>query len=328
MRTTLLLPGALVEEADCEAACRPLGSQAETAVMRRLQRARRSLQRFEPAWSDGAAHLAWLAAAFEVPGDPPATAPYAWRALGGDPARDAAGEPFSQVWFCEPVNLLPGRDRTILTPIERPELTTADCDRLAKDADEATRQAGARLEVRGGRWFLLTREAWSLDTVPLQAALGASVEARLPRGRDAARYRRLLNDIQMSWHASPVNAAREAAGAAPANGVWLHGGGTAQALQTRVAASSSGRGGLDPVLAGWAAAGTGDPASRIVVCDALFDPWWRKDWDAWARAWSTVAADAGEAVACGRRACARFTSPTPLRWLRPRSIRECLIERS
>jgi hypothetical protein len=326
MRTILLLPGALVEEADRDSASRALAHCAAADGLRRLQRARRELRRLDSPCADGAAHLQWLADAFGVTGDPPPTAPYAWRALGGDAAAAQAG----LVWFCEPVHLLMGRERTVLTPLERPALTAAESEALRQDAADAAGQAGARIEILSGRWFLLTREAWSLQTIPLQAALGASVEARLPRGRDAARFKRLLNDVQMSWHASAVNRGREEAGTAAANGIWLHGGGVAAPLSAPAFAQS---GDADPVLAGWrsAAATAPGPAAddaRLVVFDGLFDAWWRKDWAAWAQAWSPLPSNADELVACGRRACARFTSPGPFGWLRSRSVIECLTEPS
>ena len=49
-------------------------------------------------------------------------------------------------------------------------------------------------------------------TTPLPAALGASVEARLPQGKHASQWRRLLTEVQMRWHASQANQAREARG--------------------------------------------------------------------------------------------------------------------
>lgn len=59
---------------------------------------------------------------------------------------------------------------------------------------------------------------------PTQATL-QDVNRMLPRGRDAQRWRKLLNELQMLLHAHPVNEARIQAGKLPVNSVWLWGGG-------------------------------------------------------------------------------------------------------
>jgi hypothetical protein len=51
----------------------------------------------------------------------------------------------------------------------------------------------------------------------------------LPRGCDAHAWRARLNEVQMLLHGHAVNAAREAAGEAPVNSVWLWGGGSLSA---------------------------------------------------------------------------------------------------
>ena len=69
MPHVLLVPGALMPEHEREHFA---PDRLPARLARRLQRAAWTQQRFTAPWSDGAAHLAWLADAFAVPGDPPA----------------------------------------------------------------------------------------------------------------------------------------------------------------------------------------------------------------------------------------------------------------
>jgi len=353
MRTILLVPGALLENADWDAAARALGELAPEDLLRRLRRARRRERRFDSTWSDGAAHLQWLAEEFGVPGEPPPTAPYAWRAAGTGPIDAGDPAPERQTWFCDPVHFVLGPERTVLAPIDQPTLEPHEAEALLRAADEAALDVGARIESRHGRWFLHTPEPWLIKAPPLDAAMGASVESRLPRGSAAARWRRLLNDVQMRWHASAVNQARAERGQQVANGLWLHGGGTLAPLPNGAFELVDGG---DVVLDGWhkaAPAPVRPPRKqrRLSVWPHLFEPYWRKDWRAWAQSWAALQQRLGtgsppadpiaatapvtpidraglQLVACGRRTAVNFEFGHPLTWLRPRSLRDCLVERS
>jgi hypothetical protein len=65
--------------------------------------------------------------------------------------------------------------------------------------------------------------------------LGDDVERHLPQGSSGLRWRRLLNEVQMSLHQHPVNRRREAAGLPPANSLWFWGSGR---VPNRVRSSS------------------------------------------------------------------------------------------
>lgn len=64
-----------------------------------------------------------------------------------------------------------------------------------------------------------------VDTKTPSQAMLQDVNRMQPAGNDAARWRGLLNEIQMLLHAHPVNEARLQAGKPPVNSVWLWGGG-------------------------------------------------------------------------------------------------------
>jgi len=338
MAAVLLVAGALIFEADWG---QVTAEFAPDRLVRRLTRARRTWQPAAARWSDGAAHLDWLAQAFVVPGDPPSGAAYAWRQAASSPVNDSSA---GDVWFCEPVHLSLEPERTVLAPVDAPRLTDAESRELFDEAADSAREHGADLRQAGGRWYLFPREPWELRTTPLQAALGASVETRLPQGKHASHWRRLLNEVQMRWHLNRVNRDRETQGQQTANGLWLHGGGTWHRLQeSRFSRVDSD----DAAVLGWLRAAHPDPGRQtggdsLTVCPQLFEPYWRRDWSAWAAAWQPLDSliesllrsdEAGpahelELIAGGRRGVATFTLGRRaglLPW-RHRTLRECLLE--
>jgi hypothetical protein len=338
MSDLLVVPGALVGEADWSE-IGPGG--VPERIAHRLTRARRQVQAMRASWSDGAAHLEWLARAFQVPGEPPAAAPFAWQAAIEQTGSDA---PARSVWFCEPVHLSLQPERTVLGPIAAPPLTESESRELLQEAADSARYFGFDLRPAAGRWYLFADPAWDLSTTPLEAALGASVETRLPQGRHASQWRRLLTEVQMRWHASQANQAREARGDQTANALWLHGGGLWQQLEaSRFARVQTD----DPVVRGWQRAarqdrGEATDSGSLTLWPHLFEAYWRKDWPAWLTGWTQLEgtleslldkpgsgrARPLELVACGRRTAVTFMlnrGGSLLPWRRS-ALRECLTE--
>jgi hypothetical protein len=336
MTHVLLVGGALIFEREWNQVPPEFVPRRLDRLLGRSPRARHPLQ---APWSDGAAHLEWLARAFAVPGDPPACAAYSWRAVNGQSGSETAEQ---DVWFCDPVHLSLEPERTVLSAIDAPALSEAENRELFNQAADAANEHGAVLRQGAGRWYLFPREPWALRTMPLQAVLGASIETRLPQGAQAALWRRLLNDVQMRWHASGVNRERESRGRQIANGLWLHGGGTWRTLEpSRFDQVHTD----DPVVLGWRQACASKATTRsdsLTIWPHLFEPYWRRDWGAWAAAWvqldleidSMLSASATgarrciELVACGRQAAASFMLRAGMGLLpwRRRALRECLIE--
>jgi len=126
----------------------------------------------------------------------------------------------------DPVHLRLQRDQLVLLP------------EVGVDADEAAQLCVALNEHFAGqgmeffaphpqRWYVRLDQLPDIETVTLSQAAGRNVRGLLPKGKEAAHWHRVFNEIQMLLFAHPVNEAREARGELPVNSLWLWGGGTA-----------------------------------------------------------------------------------------------------
>lgn len=130
-------------------------------------------------------------------------------------------------WLCaEPVHLVADQDKVYLA---------ARADSLAISAEEASALAGefnALYRVDGWqlyapeptRWYLRLPQPWQLHTVPPDNALGCDIHPLLPQGSDGLKLMAALNEIQMLFHASAVNAQRNRVDQPVINSLWLWGG--------------------------------------------------------------------------------------------------------
>lgn len=75
------------------------------------------------------------------------------------------------------------------------------------------------------RWYVRLDRLPDIETVALSQVAGRNIGGLLPGGGEATRWRQVFNEIQMLLFAHPLNAAREARGELPVNGVWLWGAG-------------------------------------------------------------------------------------------------------
>ena len=106
-------------------------------------------------------------------------------------------------------------------------LTPQDAEDLAAVLRPLFGDAGLELSItHPDRWYLkLAMGAEAPQFSHPRDVLGDDVERHIPAGTSGLRWRRLLNEVQMSLHQHPVNRRREAAGMAPVNSLWFWGGG-------------------------------------------------------------------------------------------------------
>ncbi len=107
------------------------------------------------------------------------------------------------------------------------QLTARDAEDLAAVVRPLFGDAGFEFFIaHPERWYLkLSMGSEAVRSSHPRDALGDDIERHLPQGSSGLRWRRMLNEVQMSLHQHPVNRRREAAGLPPANSLWFWGGG-------------------------------------------------------------------------------------------------------
>ncbi len=276
MTSILLVPGTLLPEAVVAGLGTELADRG-AAVRSALRGTRRLTGWRAPGAAAGPADRQWLMHRFGGDAAPLPAAPYAWRALGA--AEDGTGPDDAWIAHCDPVHFALAQDHIRMLALDAAPLREDEAAALLALANEAAAPEGWRFAVRGGAWFLHSPEDLRIDTVAPEAVFGHPVERRMPAGPDARRWRIVANEIQMRWHASPVNEAREERGAPAVNALWLHGGGRWAPLP----ASAIGRvHGGDAVVRGWMqAAQPTDAGDTVSIYSELQPAFQRQDWAGW-----------------------------------------------
>lgn len=143
------------------------------------------------------------------------------------------GIPDEGYWLrADPVNLQVNRDQLLLTDANRFAIDESEAEALVSALNMHFCRDGLRfLAPDAKRWYLRVPDALDLFCVPLEDVAGRSISPFLPKGRDAARFRSLVNEVQMLLYVHGVNEQREAADELTINSVWLSGGGRMPVLR-------------------------------------------------------------------------------------------------
>lgn len=132
-------------------------------------------------------------------------------------------------WACAaPVHLLTAIDHLQLAaPVPLP-LEADESAALLASLDAHLAGTGFRLYSFPGRgWLCECPTDLDCTAVEPAAAFGRNLRELLPGGRDAARVRGLVNELQMVLHEHPANERRALRGARAMNSLWLWGFGAA-----------------------------------------------------------------------------------------------------
>lgn len=231
----------------------------------------------------GNAHLDWIARRLFSRRSHAPTAPYALAEL-------SQAIPPAFVWHADPVHVEVARDSLVVQALDGDAPTADEAMQLVGVANELLSDAGCELVTAGGRWFLVCEREWAIDAPPLAAVVGSSVT--MPVGTDARMWTRLHNEIQMAWHAHPINQTR-GHGVRSINAIWLHGGGRWQPLPRIDFAQVQSdapewRGAARAADARSCPTGAGVTDHSLVVIDDLLAPKQREDWAAWLQILSTI----------------------------------------
>lgn len=143
---------------------------------------------------------------------------------------DMAG-PADGIWMrADPVHLRADRRSVILLDADIIGLEPDDALALAAELRPTLESRGFGLEVPcARRWYLRLARMPALLTRELDEVSGRDIAGAMPAGGNAPEWLRLLNEVQVTLHASKVNDARAARGLPPVNSLWFWGCGTAPA---------------------------------------------------------------------------------------------------
>ncbi len=131
-------------------------------------------------------------------------------------------------WVCQaaPIHLQPDQDRLVTFDFYHQPLGLVEAEAFIALFNDHFAEAGLHLWLaEPNRWFLLADQVPDIRTYPLSAVLGRPITRFLPTGPDAARWRSLLNEVQMLWYQSSPNLARTERELPVVSGLWLSGGG-------------------------------------------------------------------------------------------------------
>lgn len=127
----------------------------------------------------------------------------------------------------DPVHIRIQSDKLILLGNDLLNVSPTEAVTLSADLNA---HFGDEFELRPlqpGRWYLPFNHDPGIKTTPLSLAAGRHIDPVLPNGKDALKWRALLNEIQMLLFSHPINQEREARGRPSINSIWLWGGGRA-----------------------------------------------------------------------------------------------------
>ncbi len=135
------------------------------------------------------------------------------------------GEKPEGVWLCAaPVHLFADQSRVYLNAIDEAVLSENEAEQLIAELNNLYKEDGWEfVQHTPTRWYLHIPVQPNICTTPLRAVNGKSIHDKLPQGPDALAWHRVLNEMQMLFHASPVNQIRQERGDSAVNGVWFWG---------------------------------------------------------------------------------------------------------
>ena len=214
---TLALPFALPPAALARDLLRAMQMPAlATLLARSSSDSQHSSDDFAPALP----HETWLARQYDLASDDqqsPALA-HAARAACGLPAAEGH-------WFrLQPVHFHIARDHLVLTDTRLLELSEEQSRALLAEVAPLFDELGLQLAYGAAHsWFVRADDWHGLQTSSADAACGHNITIWLPKGDAARDWRRLQNEVQMTWHDGAVNRQRELNRQPRINALWLSG---------------------------------------------------------------------------------------------------------
>lgn len=144
---------------------------------------------------------------------------------GLGPLRARIVDPSEHIWIADLSSVAIGREGATLLPPDSLQIDRQESDALYESVAELWTGSGfSALPLEPARWRIWLPHDATPTSISPAAASGRPLADWWPTGDAMRAWRRLANEIQMTWHDHPVNTAREARGLPPVNGLWLYGG--------------------------------------------------------------------------------------------------------
>jgi hypothetical protein len=160
-------------------------------------------------------HELWIARALGLAHDlVPGVAASAMRGIGLDPG--------DGMWFVvNPTHIQIARTHLQMGDTRQLDLREAEARALFDSARPCFEDAGHALAWgTHDTWFMRADDWTDIATASPDAAVNMNLTDWMPSGPQARAFRKLQNDVQVTWFTDPANAAREARGQLPINSFW------------------------------------------------------------------------------------------------------------
>lgn len=166
-------------------------------------------------------HERWLASELGLGQDgEDGNLPFAAAAMRGFGLDPGAGR-----WFIvTPAHIQIARSHLMMADTRQVSLADEDGHALFEAARGLCEDIGHELRYGDAHTWFLRADDWAgVDTASPDTVANMDLTDFMPKGARAQAYRRLQNEVQMAWHAHPVNAAREARRLPVVNAFWVWG---------------------------------------------------------------------------------------------------------
>ncbi|MFC3338725.1 hypothetical protein [Paracandidimonas soli] len=161
------------------------------------------------------------------------------------------------IWLAELTHIAPSRDGAVLIPAAQLSITDAHSAALLENAKLLFEGTGFIVHAHTtSRWRISPPAGFAPSFASPELVSITSVNDWWTQQEDTRPWRRLFNELQMSWFNHPVNDERAQQGLPPINGLWLFGGASRQQL------SAPG-------------------AQEYAIYDALYEYTVKQDWGGW-----------------------------------------------
>lgn len=130
-------------------------------------------------------------------------------------------------WLClDPINLRIERTQLIVEDPATLQLTEAEAQTFIADLAPLLAELGELQQCTPHAWNLRLHDSTPILTTPLADAIGLNGEQLMPQCANVKIWRRVLNEVQMTLHTHPLNAARSSRGLPAVNSLWPWGEGS------------------------------------------------------------------------------------------------------